>query len=275
MRHAAAMGVFEPRAHLVEEIDRPAGIEGPADLHQLAEGLPLDELHGDIDRVVLLADILDGADVRMAHEPSHFPLAPEPAALLGILRVAAAEHLDGELGAIVDIHGPVDPRERASADLVEDLGRAEEVATLFAAEEAVTLVPGEHLAPQEQVGEILDGNGVPAELRPSGVEIALADELQFLREVGEFLGGGGLHRQAAPMDQVYPLEARQVGRATGLGAGAGSDWWDWASWPGVGPSLPPGGAGGFGGLAGLEPRTAHLLQAPVAPRGPRRADPSP
>ena len=275
VRHAAAMGVFEPRAHLVEEIDRPAGIEGPADLHQLAEGLPLDELHGDVDRVVLLADILDGADVGMAHEPSHLPLAPEPAALLGILGVAAAEHLDGELGAVVDIHGPVDPRERAGADLVEDLGRAEEVATLFAAEEAVTLVAGEHLAPQEQVGQILDGNVVPAELRPRGVEIALADELQFLREVGEFLGGGGLHRQAAPMAQVYPLEARQVGRATGLGAGAGTDWWDWASWPGVGPSLPPGGAGGFGGLAGLEPRTAHLLQAPVAPRGPRRADPSP
>ena len=205
MRHAAAMGVFEPRAHLIKEIDRPAGIEGPADLDQLAEGLPLNELHGDIDRVVFLADILDGADVGMAHEPSHLPLAPEPAALLGILRVAAAEHLDGELRAVVDIHGPVDPRERAGADLVKDLGRAVEVATLVAAEEAVTLVPGEHLAPQEQVGEILDGNVVPAELRPGNFEVALADELQFLGEGGEFLGGGGLHRQAAPMEKVYPL----------------------------------------------------------------------
>ena len=226
MRHAAAMGVFEPRAHLIKEIDRPAGIEGPADLHQLAEGLPLDELHGDIDRVVFQADILDGADVGMAHQPPHLPLAPEPAALLGILRVAAAEHLDGELGAIVDIHGPVDPRERPGADLVEDLGRAEEVATLVAAKEAVPLVPGEHLAPQEQVGEIFNGDVAPAELRPGGVEVALADELQFLGEVGEFLGSGGLHRQAAPMNQVYPLGARRVAGASGRGAGAGTGWWD-------------------------------------------------
>ena len=211
MGHAAAVGVFEPRAHLVEEIDRPAVIEGPADLHQLAEGLPLDELHRDVDRVVLLTDILDGADVGMAHEPSHLPLAPEPAALLRVLRESAAEHLDGELRAVVDVDGPVDTGKRPSAHLIEDLRRAEEVASLVAAEEAVALVAGEYLATEEEVGEILDGDVAPAELCPGGIEIALADQLQFLREVGKFLGGGGLHRQAAPIRRVYPLPARQVG----------------------------------------------------------------
>ena len=211
MGHAAAVGVFEPRAHLVEEIDRPAVIEGPADLHQLAEGLPFDELHRDVDRIVFLADVLDGADVGMAHEPSHLPLAPEPAALLRVLREPAAEDLDGELRAVVDVDGPVDTGERPGAHLIEDFGRAEEVATLFAAEEAVALIPGEHLATEEEVGEIPDGDVVPAELRPGGIEVALADQLQFLREVGEFLGGGGLHRQAAPIDEVYPPPARQVG----------------------------------------------------------------
>ena len=164
MSHPATVGVFEPAHRLMDQVDGAGCVDRPADLHEFPQRLPLDELHGEVTRPVLLTDIFDGDDVGMPEQPPHLTFVLEGAALVGVVRESVAEHLHRQHGAGVAVDGAIHPRERSRPDLVEDLRLAEEVASAFAAEETFELEAGEQLPADERLTEGRRVEGMPSGL---------------------------------------------------------------------------------------------------------------
>jgi hypothetical protein len=86
------------------------------------EGRALDVLHGDKHLVVVLADVVDDADVGVAEGRGGSRFVQEAGAGL---RVGGLEHLQRDVPAQSRVGGAVDDAHAAGAELLGDLVRAE------------------------------------------------------------------------------------------------------------------------------------------------------
>ena len=188
MGHAAAMGVFKAADGLVDQVDHPRRIDRPPDLHQFAERLPLDELHREVTRAVLLADVLDRHDVGMPEQAAHLTFVLERPALVWIVGEPVAEHLDSEHGPGVAMDRAIDPGEGAGADLIEDLRTAEVVAAPLTTKQALQLEAGDQLAAHQRLTKRRRIERVATRLREGLVEGRRRDEFQFADEVEQVVG---------------------------------------------------------------------------------------
>ena len=82
MNHAVGMGVVETRCDLVEEVRYAAVVE--ADVHQVGQGWTFDVLEHQVRHAALiLAEVVDGDDVRMAQVGGGARFTAEPLHELG------------------------------------------------------------------------------------------------------------------------------------------------------------------------------------------------
>ena len=214
--HPEAMGVFQPLYQLVNDAQCPRQVDGPADPHQFPQCLSLDELHRDVAGVVFPADVLDGDDVGMSKQTSHFPLALERLAFFGIGTVTTAQHLHGENAATVSVDGAIHPREGSSPHLVEDLGPAVEEAIDLATQEPIELIARQPFMADERRAELLHRHVAAAEFAPDRIEVRRLHEIQLLQAVGEFISRQRLHDRQKPggiRNARLERRGRQAGRA--------------------------------------------------------------
>ena len=86
----------------------------------LVEPLALDELHGVIGRLAVLADLEDRHDVGVVQPRRRLRLAAEPLQRLGVVRDLVRQDLQRHPAAQADLLGLVDDPHAAPADLPED-----------------------------------------------------------------------------------------------------------------------------------------------------------
>ena len=108
MDDAPRVGLLEGGGHLRPDLDDPVHVERAA-RHQLAQVLALDVLHGDEVRPVLLADVVDVGDVRVAEGRGGARLALEALAVPLVHGQLRGQDLHG--------HGAVEPRVARAVDL--------------------------------------------------------------------------------------------------------------------------------------------------------------
>ena len=88
--------------------------------NNVLEGLALHQLHGDERLPVVLADLMDGADVGMVEGGSSPGFAAEALQRLGILRQVFGEKLQSNVAAQAEVLGLIDHTHPATAQLRED-----------------------------------------------------------------------------------------------------------------------------------------------------------
>ncbi len=193
MGDAPAVGVIESGRELPDQIERLGHVEGTTDLDQFPQRLPLDKLHRDVAGPLLLTHVVDRHDVRVPQQVAHLAFVAEGPALLRIGRVAASQHLDRQNAAGVAMNGPIHPRERAGADLIEHLGVAVEIAPPLPLEQPLELIAGQEFPPHEHLPEGFrrTARGFPQGLLHGGG----GHEFQLADEKGEIVGGIRLHRR--------------------------------------------------------------------------------
>ena len=89
-------------------------------MQDLVEGLPGDELHGDIVQSGLLADAIDGHDVRVVQARRRLRLALEPLQALRIKQAVGRQHFQCDVPAEGNLLRLVDDAHAAPADLAQD-----------------------------------------------------------------------------------------------------------------------------------------------------------
>jgi hypothetical protein len=104
------MRVLEPRAGLEDQIDRPVRIDPAVFRQQLGEGPPLDALHHDVRRPVLLTDVEDADDVRVREAGRGARLAHEPLTEDLVAAERLRETLDRDITAECLVPCEVDSR---------------------------------------------------------------------------------------------------------------------------------------------------------------------
>jgi hypothetical protein len=86
----------------------------------IAERLSLQQLHDDVWAAFVLADIMDGANVRMIQGGGGAGLTPEPIEGLLVLGVLLRQELQRDMATEASIFGFVDYTHTARAELFED-----------------------------------------------------------------------------------------------------------------------------------------------------------
>src|SRR5262249_45060491 len=169
-------GVEQDVAGLEVAVDDAVGVDGGQGLGDLAgqaegrlrgaeaalgaepggERLPLDEGHDDVGDAVLLADVVDGADVGVADGGGGAGLAEEAAAghLRGLAGVVAARHLDGDGALQLRVERLVDDSHAAGAERLED-----DVPADLLARRLDAAVPGRPAFERAARGRRLPGGG--------------------------------------------------------------------------------------------------------------------
>ena len=125
MDHSPAVGVVEAGRNRPQHIKDVFLLGARLRGQQMVQGRTIDELHGDIGDVVLLAHLVDGDDGRMGEHPGRTRLPVEPFAvggpLFGIDDVLQANDFEGH-GALNDrVHGAIDDTHSTAPDFRLDL----------------------------------------------------------------------------------------------------------------------------------------------------------
>jgi hypothetical protein len=159
----------------------------PPELDQLAQRLPLDELHRQVTAAMLRADLLDGDDVGMAEQAAHLALMTKGLLPLDVFGVPAAQHLDGDDLPGVPIDGPKDAGERPGPDLIEDRAATVEESEPVAAHEPLELVAGEEFPTHERRTEGLRRRAAAPGLTQPGLQLQRRNEFEFEDRLRELL----------------------------------------------------------------------------------------
>ena len=139
MGDTPAVGIFEPRYHLRDEVDCSRQVDGTSNPHQLSQRLSLQKLHRDVADVVFLTHIGNSHDVWMAKQPTHFSFSTKRLALLRISGKPIAQYLDSKDAAVGRVDGTEDAGERASTNLIEELGTAVKETCFFSPQKPLDL----------------------------------------------------------------------------------------------------------------------------------------
>ena len=126
---ALGMGGDERIGHLGADPEHVRHRELPA-LHQLPERAALEQLHDQVGLAVLLADVVDGADVRMTQPRGRAGLALEPLAALRVVGEIPGQHLERDRAVEPRVARPVDLPHPACAQRSGDSVGAEQHARL-------------------------------------------------------------------------------------------------------------------------------------------------
>ncbi len=200
VQDAALVRVVHRAGHLHHQLNKPTRCIAWA----LRQTPPLDELHAEEVLPLMLADLVDGHDVRVVEVGGVFGLGAEAAQLVGAGQGAVADHLEGHQAAQRQLPRPVDDAHAAARDFPQHLVIAE--------------------APPRRRGAGLAGGAAP-QRRHQGGDLALVGEerLQVRRQVrvaGQVVGGvgGGAGVGGA---QVVEEDVLQGGGAVADGFGLG------------------------------------------------------
>jgi hypothetical protein len=122
MDDVLGVGEGQPVADLLHDLELLFEGLGRVGSDQVFEVFPLEQLHGHVDLALLLAEVVDGDDVRVVEAGGGPRLALEALAQLVVGAKAGGDRLDGDkavqdgiLGLVHDAHGPLAER---SEDLV-------------------------------------------------------------------------------------------------------------------------------------------------------------
>ena len=115
------VGVGEPVADLLHEVELLAEVRDGTRVDDLAEIRPLEQLHGHVDTAVLLPQVEDGDDVGMVEARRGLGLTQEALAGIALCGGAARDRLDRDEAVEQGIVGLEDLAHRALADLADDL----------------------------------------------------------------------------------------------------------------------------------------------------------
>ena len=160
-------------------------LEPPADLVEVAQVLPLDEVHHDVVDAGLRDDLVDADDVGVLQLRAQLAFAAEHVGLRRIATVPAPQHLDGEQLAGHAMRGAKHPSKRPGADAVLDLVVAEEEAGLVTFDQPVQLIVRQQPAPHQRLLERLVLDVARAELAPHAVEFMLGEDVDVDRPLGQ------------------------------------------------------------------------------------------
>ena len=105
---AGGVGLGQALGGLDGDIEQPLGRQRLAGGDELAQGLSLDQLHGDVEGAVGLADVVDGQDVGMIQGRGRAGLLLEALAAIGIRRDGGGQDLDRDLAPELRVPRPVD-----------------------------------------------------------------------------------------------------------------------------------------------------------------------
>src|SRR5262245_55731841 len=112
-----------------DELDDGGGRQQLRGGGEIAERLPGEKFHGDVSKLLVLARVVDGDDIRVVEAARAFGLAKKPPARLLELLVAEfarePDRLDRHDAVDLRIAPLVDDRHRAPADFALDLVAAE------------------------------------------------------------------------------------------------------------------------------------------------------
>ena len=125
MHDARAMGGVERAGHLRDDAAEAVGRDAPVVAHLGGEVAAVDEAHGDEQRAVLLAGLVDGHDVRMLERRRHARLALEALAELRVGGELGDDDLQRDAPTEPPIGGEVDDAHAAAPDLALDVVGAE------------------------------------------------------------------------------------------------------------------------------------------------------
>ncbi len=113
VRGIESIGNLDSHVQQLFQLERPA-------LDLVFESRALQILHGDESLPVLLADVVDGADVGMVQGRSRLGLALEAGQRLGVLGDVIRQELEGDKAMQPGVFGLVDDAHAATADLLNN-----------------------------------------------------------------------------------------------------------------------------------------------------------
>ena len=102
--------------HRLDHVERINRRQRTALAQQVANGLPVDVLHDEVDQLVVLALVVDPDDVRVAQPGRRAGLADEAADELRVFGERRVHHLDGDRALEPGVHGLVDRRHAAPGE---------------------------------------------------------------------------------------------------------------------------------------------------------------
>ena len=124
MHHPVGMRVRKRVRDLAAEAQDLLGRQGSAGQPR-AQGLALDQLHGDVDVPVGFADLVDRADVRMIELRRQPRLAQQPRARRGIGERRGRQDLERDVAVEPRVTGPVHLAHATRTDKAYDLERTD------------------------------------------------------------------------------------------------------------------------------------------------------
>src|ERR1700722_2945654 len=119
VNNAAGVGRIEPIGNLYAQIEQLSNLKWTA-LDQVLQGRTFEILHGDEGLTLLLADIVDGADVGMVQRRGGLGLTLEAAESLGILGDFIGQELQRHKTAQAGVFGLINNSHAPAAQPFED-----------------------------------------------------------------------------------------------------------------------------------------------------------
>ena len=118
---------FQRPGELGADRDRPLRRQAPSSIEQLPKVDPVDPLHHQVEAAVLVADVVDGDDVRVVHRGGQLRLAKEALAVFGLRGDLLADHLQRHvaferlLARLVDDTHAACPRDVADLEIAQSI----------------------------------------------------------------------------------------------------------------------------------------------------------
>ena len=197
-----------------------SGLELFADLDELAQIAPFDEVHDQKRNIAARDDFVNRHDVRVAQRCPHLSFAQESLGLDRIVGKTPAKHLDGTNLAGVAMRRAVDPGERAAADQVEDFEVAVEETGPIAAHQAFGLVIGQQFASFEQLAKLVARHLAAADRTPNFLELTLIEQIEVEHTLGDLFGRQLDHGTRFPGIEIKTPESQSAAPARAQRASA-------------------------------------------------------
>lgn len=188
---------FEGVAHTAGDVDRQPRrldrIEFLADLDELAQAPPFDELHHEEMDGPLRKDLVDRDDVGMAERAAQLAFAHELAVLLWIVAEPAAEDFEGHDLPRLPMDRAIHPSEGSRANQIQDLIVAKEEAGAFSLEQAFDLVVRKEFAADEELHQGVEPH-IACHLGPDLLKLNLIQQSQIEDTLSNLFSGWLTHR---------------------------------------------------------------------------------